>query len=87
MKSLLKAVAVAAVFAVPAVSFAQQQQPQQAPTRADVRAQLVQLRAAGYDPMDWMNYPQNLQAAQAKVAAQNATAYGPAANGTSQTGQ
>lgn len=85
MKSLLKAAVIAAVLAVPAVSFAQQQQPV---TRAQVRAELAQLRAAGYDPADWMHYPQNVQAAQAKLDAQRAAqAYGPATNGTSQSGQ
>lgn len=86
MKSLLKAVLVAAVLAVPAVSFAQQQD-QQPVTRAEVKAQLTQLRDAGYDPNDWMHYPENIQAAQAKVDAQNGgTAYGPSTSGSSQSG-
>ncbi|WP_322011355.1 DUF4148 domain-containing protein [Paraburkholderia sp. J12] len=85
MKSLLKAVLVAAVLAVPAASFAQSQQPV---TRAEVKAELAQLRAAGYDPSDWMHYPDNIQAAEAKVAAEKAaTAYGPSTSGTSQSGQ
>jgi hypothetical protein len=85
MKSLLKAALVAAVLAVPAASFAQSQQPV---TRAEVKADLAQLRAAGYDPSDWMHYPDNIQAAEAKVAAEKATtAYGPSTSGTSQSGQ
>ncbi|WP_310633522.1 DUF4148 domain-containing protein [Paraburkholderia sp.] len=85
MKSLLKVVAIAAIVAAPAVSFAQSQQPV---TRAEVRAELAQLRAAGYDPSDWMHYPENIQAAEAKVAAEKAnTAYGPSTTGTSQSGQ
>ena len=85
MKSLLKAAVVAAVLAVPAVSFAQQQQPV---TRAQLRTEIVQLRAAGYEPGDWMHYPENIQAAEAKVEAQKAaTAYGPSTNGTSQSSQ
>ncbi|RQH05442.1 DUF4148 domain-containing protein [Paraburkholderia dinghuensis] len=85
MKSFLKAVAVAAVLAVPAISFAQQQQPL---TRAQVRDELVQFRAAGYDPADWMHYPENAQAAEAKIQAQKAgQAYGPSTTGTSQYGQ
>ena len=85
MNSLLKAVVVAAVLAVPAVSFAQQQQPL---TRAQVRAELAQLRAAGYNPADWMHYPDNIQAAEAKIHAQTAAqGYGPSTNGTSQSGQ
>lgn len=80
MKSLLKAAVVAAVLAVPAVSFAQQQQPV---TRAQLRTEIVQLRAAGYEPGDWMHYPENIQAAQAKIQAQKAEQ----GNGTSQPAQ
>ncbi|HDR9481519.1 MULTISPECIES: DUF4148 domain-containing protein [Burkholderia] len=91
MKSLIKAVALAALVAAPVVSFAQSQQPL---TRAQVRAELVQLEKAGYNPNDWMNYPENIQAAQAKIAAaQNtgaqadATGYGANAAAASQSGQ
>jgi len=88
MKSIINAAVLAAVIAVPAISFAQAQPGQQQPlTRAQVREEFVQLRAAGYDPADWVNYPENIQAAEARVAAkQAASAYGPATNGTSQTG-
>lgn len=86
MNTFLKAAVVAAIIAVPAAAFAQAQ-PQQQVSRAEVRADLTQLRAAGYDPSDWMHYPENIQAAEAKVAAQRATAYGPSTNGTSQSGQ
>ncbi|RQT42013.1 DUF4148 domain-containing protein [Burkholderia cepacia] len=91
MKSLIKAVALAALVAAPVVSFAQSQQPL---TRAQVRAELVQLEKAGYNPNDWINYPENIQAAQAKIAAaQNTgaqadvTGYGSNPVGTSQSGQ
>ncbi|MBN3787597.1 DUF4148 domain-containing protein [Burkholderia sp. Ac-20353] len=67
MKSLIKAVALAALVAAPVVSFAQSNQ--QPLTRAQVRAELVQLEKAGYNPNDWINYPENIQAAQAKIAA------------------
>ncbi|KVF01113.1 DUF4148 domain-containing protein [Burkholderia vietnamiensis] len=67
MKSLIQAVALAALVAAPVVSFAQSNQ--QPLTRAQVRAELVQLEKAGYNPNDWMNYPDNIQAAQAKIAA------------------
>ena len=30
-------------------------------TRAEVRSDLAQWRAAGYDPLDWINYPENAQ--------------------------
>nr|WKF60540.1 hypothetical protein HUO10_005061 [Paraburkholderia busanensis] len=93
MKSLISAVAATvaiAALAAPAVSFAQSNQPL---TRAEVRSQLVQLEKAGYNPVgDHINYPENLQAAQARVDAQNGTAqaansgYGSPAVGTSQSG-
>jgi hypothetical protein len=74
MKSLIRAVAVAAVLAIPAVSFAQSNAPV---TRAEVRAQLVQLEQAGYQPgRDDPYYPRDIQAAEARVAAQNASATG-----------
>lgn len=87
MKTLLIPTAVAAILAFPGVSYSQTQQ--QAPlTRADVRGELVQLRAAGYDPSDWVHYPQNIQAVEARVAARKAnTSYGPSTNGNSQSGQ
>ena len=73
MKSLIKAVAVALVLAAPVASFAQSNQPV---TRAQVRAELVQLEKAGYNPSatDDATYPTQLQAAEARVAAQNGAA-------------
>ncbi len=69
MKSLIKTLLVAAVIAVPVASFAQENQPL---TRAEVRAQLVQLEQAGYRPGDGDNttYPVQIQAAEARVAAE-----------------
>ena len=44
-------------------------------TRAQVRAELVQLEKAGYDPTsDQTEYPKNIQAAEARVAAQDEVA-------------
>jgi opacity protein-like surface antigen len=87
MKSLIKAVAVALVLAAPVASFAQSNQPV---TRAEVRAQLVQLEKAGYNPAtaNSYDYPQNIQAAEARVAEQNgsATTYGGVASGSSTSG-
>ena len=87
MKSLIKAVAIAAVLAIPAVSFAQSNQPI---TRAQVRAELVQLEKAGYRPGAGTeaHYPDELQAAQARVNAENgsASSYGGVAN-ASQSGR
>ncbi|WP_027819635.1 DUF4148 domain-containing protein [Paraburkholderia bannensis] len=84
MKSLIQAVAVAAALIVPVASFAQQ-----APvTRASVRAELVQLQQVGYHvgDGDQAHYPEAIQAAEAKVAAQNGnSAYGGVAN-ASQSG-
>jgi len=88
MKSLIKAVAVAAVVAVPALSFAQSVQSNQPLTRAEVRSQLEQLEQAGYRPnANDPYYPNDLQAAEARVAQQNGqTGYGPATSGSSQSG-
>jgi hypothetical protein len=87
MKSLLGAVVLAGIVAFPAISYSQTQQ-QSPVTRAEVRSELAQVRAAGYNPNDWVHYPQNIQAAEARIAAEKShTGYGPAANGTSQSGQ
>ncbi|MDE1182478.1 DUF4148 domain-containing protein [Paraburkholderia sp.] len=91
MKSLIQAVAIAAVLAVPAVSFAQSNQPV---TRAQVRAELIQVEQAGYNPSRGRdpNYPADIQAAEARVAAQNGNAqantsgYGSGVSGSSQAG-
>jgi opacity protein-like surface antigen len=86
MKSLINAIAVALVLAAPAVSFAQVNQPV---TRAEVRAQLAQLEKAGYDPAraNSSDYPQNIQAAEARIAEQNGSAtYGGVVSGSSTSG-
>jgi hypothetical protein len=87
MKSLIQAAVIAAVLAAPVASFAQSAAPV---TRAQVRAELVQLEKAGYNPnASDATYPANLQAAQARVAAQNGdaqSAYGPSVAGSSQSG-
>ncbi|MDR5751308.1 MULTISPECIES: DUF4148 domain-containing protein [unclassified Caballeronia] len=70
MKSL-QAVVIVAVLATPLASFAQQSN---APvTRAQVRAELVQLEKAGYNPAkrDNTTYPSDVQAAEARIAAGN----------------
>jgi hypothetical protein len=89
MKSLIKAVAIAAVLAVPVVSFAQSSQPV---TRAQVRAELVQLEKVGYVPSNSNDtqYPANIQAAEAKVQAANGienSSVGGTTDGASQGGQ
>jgi hypothetical protein len=74
MNALIKAAAVAVVLAAPAVSFAQANN--QPLTRAQVRADLERVEKAGYNPMDWMHYPENIQAAQARIAAEDAARQG-----------
>jgi hypothetical protein len=89
MRTLLKALALTLTFTVPTISFAS---TSNAPvTRAEVRAELVQLEHAGYKPSR-TQYPADIQAAEARVAAQNhdvanaSTAYGGTTSGTSQVG-
>ncbi|QGZ64023.1 DUF4148 domain-containing protein [Paraburkholderia acidisoli] len=41
-------------------------------TRAQVRAELIEWLQAGYDPLDWIDYPQNAQQAGAIVAQRRA---------------
>ena len=91
MKTLISAVVVAAALVAPVASFAQSNQPV---TRAQVRAELVQLEKAGYNPVnDNFAYPANIQAAQARVDAQDGTAqaansgYGAPTAGSSQAGR
>lgn len=91
MKTLISAVVFAAALVAPVASFAQSNQPV---SRAQVRAELVQLEKAGYNPIgDQIDYPANIQAAQARVDAQNGTAqamnsgYGAPIAGNSQAGR
>ena len=79
MKSLIASFAAAAVLAVPAVSFAQQNAPV---TRAG-QGRLVAVQQAGYKlGSDRTNYPEGIQAAEARlnpqqnVAAADTTGYG-----------
>ncbi|CAG9273163.1 conserved exported hypothetical protein [Paraburkholderia unamae] len=90
MKSLIQAVAVAVAVAlvVPVASFAQSNGPV---TRAQVRAELVQLEKAGYHvgDGDQAHYPDAIQAAEAKVAAQQVatSGYGGVVSGSSEAGR
>lgn len=87
IKSFIPALVIASALAAPTFAFAQNNAPV---TRAEVRAQLVQLEKAGYNPSeDRVNYPQNIQAAQARVNAENgvsASSYGASTAGSSQSG-
>jgi hypothetical protein len=84
----LSTLIVAAALAIPAVSsFAQSNQ--QPLTRAEVKSQLIQVEKAGYNPSarDDATYPADIQAADAKIAAQNGQAsYGGVADGSSASG-
>ena len=87
IKSLVSAVAFASALAAPAVSFAQQSNGPI--TRAQVRAELVQLEQGGWRPaMNIPQYPADIQAAEAGVAAQNggASSYGGVVSGSSASG-
>jgi hypothetical protein len=88
MKSLIKAVVVVASLAASAAVCAQSNAPI---TRAQVRAELVQLEQAGYrvGDGDQAHYPEAIQAAQARVIAQNGSsnAYGGSVVGSSQSGR
>ena len=89
---LVHSLIVAAVLAIPAASsFAQASAASNGPvTRAQVRAELVQLEQAGYRPGagDHTSYPVQLQAAEARVAAENAgtSGVGGTPSGTSASG-
>lgn len=86
IKSFVPAVVIAAALAAPAFAFAQSNAPV---TRAQVRAELVQLEKAGYNPgSSEVYYPQDVQAAEARVHAQNgdATGYGAPTASHSQAG-
>ena len=67
--ALLAAVSITTAWAQTATRAADPSAPK---TRAEVRADLVEWRAAGYDPLDWIDYPANAQRAGRIVAAQRA---------------
>jgi hypothetical protein len=98
-RTLIQAAIVAALVAAPALSFAQSVDQNNAPkTRAEVRAELVQIEQAGYNPAiaDDATYPRDIQAAEARVSQQQQgiaqaqptadTGYGGASMGSSQSG-
>jgi hypothetical protein len=76
-KFLISALVLSSALAAPAFAFAQSNG---LVTRAQVKAELVQLEKAGYSPGgEDVNYPQDIQAAEQKVWAQQgvaATSYG-----------
>ncbi|PRY09626.1 MULTISPECIES: DUF4148 domain-containing protein [unclassified Paraburkholderia] len=66
--ALLAAVSMSTAFAQSARPY----DPSAPKTRAQVKADLTEWRAAGYDPLDWINYPENAQRAGRIVAARRA---------------
>jgi len=70
MKSYIYATIATLLLAAPVASYAQS--ANQTTTRAQVKAQLVELVQAGYDPNDLNSYPGNLLAAEKRVAAKHA---------------
>jgi hypothetical protein len=75
MRSLIQAAVVVAMFSYPIFTFAQSNAPI---IRAQVRAELIELERAGYHVGDGDNvhYPDAIEAAEARVAAQHAAASG-----------
>ena len=92
MKSLTIAISIATLISAPPTAFSQSNQPV---TRAQVRTELIQLENAGWKPTVGRDphYPDDIQAAEARVAAQNNaersvdSSYGATEGGTSQSGQ
>jgi type II secretory pathway pseudopilin PulG len=71
MKSHFYAALVTGLLALPTVSFAQDASV--SVTRADVQADLIRLEQAGYRPSK-LNYPTDIQTAEAHLNAQGVTA-------------
>jgi copper chaperone CopZ len=87
IKASLCAVVFVLALATPVVSFAQQSNGPL--TRAQVRSEIVQLEQAGYDPRSLsVNYPADIQAAEARVTARNdaSSSTAGAASGSSASG-
>jgi hypothetical protein len=70
--ALLAAVSMSTAFAQSARPY----DPSAPLTRAQVKADLAEWRAAGYDPLDWIDYPENAQRAGRIVAARRAQQMG-----------
>lgn len=93
MKSFVYAVVAASTLSAPLVSMAQAEQNQPV-TRAQVREELIRLQQAGYQQTAQdAYYPENIQAAQRRVAGQQGptaanadTGYGGTTSGAGQSG-
>ena len=85
MKQLIQASLVICALAAPALSFAQASNGPV--TRAEVKADLVRLEQAGYQPSaNDPYYPNNIQKAEAKVAASEHSGDNTAVGGSATTG-
>ncbi|KVE96506.1 DUF4148 domain-containing protein [Burkholderia vietnamiensis] len=92
MKSIIYAAIAASVLAAPIASFAQSEQGL---TRAQVRAELVQLEQNGYKPLaSDAQYPQNIEATEQRIqpnqpmlAQADTSGYGAVATGAGQSGR
>ncbi|MFP3566108.1 DUF4148 domain-containing protein [Paraburkholderia sp. SIMBA_030] len=87
MKTLICLTLVVSALASPALTFAQATSGQL--TRAQVRADLIRVEQAGYNPSagDDQDYPADIQAAEAKIAEQDgARLAADAVGGTAQAG-
>lgn len=87
-KSLIQGIVVAAVVMAPIVSFAQENAPV---TRAQLKSEIVRLEKSGYSPAGSdIDYPANLQAAQARTGDEEraavATTYGGKVAGATEAG-
>ncbi|MGI4815076.1 MAG: DUF4148 domain-containing protein [Janthinobacterium lividum] len=72
---MFKTVIVAALFAIPALSFAQGQSYSE--HRMQSLSQLTQLESVGYNPYNSLDYPHDLIRAKARLAQQEALAQAP----------
>ncbi|TDG08291.1 DUF4148 domain-containing protein [Paraburkholderia guartelaensis] len=88
MKALVSTLLVACALAAPAAAFAQTANPANTPvTRAQVVADLTRLEQAGYRPVaNDLNYPDDIQHAEAIVAQQQAQKTQQAAPGSTAVG-
>ncbi|MGF6602658.1 hypothetical protein P3T23_007410 [Paraburkholderia sp. GAS448] len=90
MKAIFRTVLISCALAAPALAFAQSNN--EPVTRAEVRADLVRVEQAGYNPSGHdPHYPAAIQAAEAKIAADQpspatTSVGGVALTGTSQSG-
>ncbi|WP_321863372.1 DUF4148 domain-containing protein [Burkholderia cenocepacia] len=87
MKSFITAVVAATALSASCAAFAQSN-PEGQLTRAQVRAELVQLEQAGYKPeVSDQYYPRALQTAQARVTNADEAGYGPQAAAGARAGR